>query len=477
MGNGHSTPLQQCLNTVCHGRSGCIGYPSDPFYQLSWVKPYNLAIKVTPVAVIRPNTADEVAEAVKCAVQSKVHVQAKSGGHSYGNYGLGGQDGSLMIDMANFKNFTMDTTTWQATFGAGYRLGELDHQLHKHGGRAMAHGTCPGVGAGGHATIGGIGPSSRMWGTALDHVLSVQVVTADGHVRTASRDENADLFWALRGAGASFGIVTQFTVRTQPAPGHVVEYTYEFRFGSQHEMAPVFSAWQALANDPDLDRRFSTLFIAQPLGAVVTGTFFGTKREYEASGIHERMPAGGAASLRLTDWLGSLGHIAEKAALALSDLPTQFYGKSLALRREDALSADTVARLFNYTGAADAGTPLWTVIFDSEGGAINDVPAEETAYPHRDKLFMYQSYVIGLPLSDKNRRFAEGIHDIIQRGAPGANTRYAGYVDRELGRAEAQRAYWGDKLPKLGEIKARWDPGDVFHNPQSVAPADGVGGG
>lgn len=84
MGNGHSTPLQQCLNTVCHGRSGCVGYPSDPFYQLSWVKPYNLAIEVTPVAVIRPNTADEVAEAVKCAVQSKVHVQAKSGGHSYG---------------------------------------------------------------------------------------------------------------------------------------------------------------------------------------------------------------------------------------------------------------------------------------------------------------------------------------------------------------------------------------------------------
>ncbi|KAG8414624.1 hypothetical protein J3459_014213 [Metarhizium acridum] len=365
----------------------------------------------------------------------------------------------------------MDTKTWQATFGAGFKLGELDHQLHKHGGRAMAHGTCPGVGAGGHATIVEIGPSSRMWGTALDHVLEVQVVTADGQVRTASQDENADLFWALRGAGASFGIVTQFTVRTQPAPGNVVEYTYAFSFGKQQEMAPVYEAWQTLANDPKLDRRFSTLFIAQPLGALVTGTFFGTKQEYEATGIHDKMPTGGSVSFEAMDWLGSLGHIAEKAALALSDMPSQFYGKSLALRQQDALARDTITRLFNFTGTADPGTPFWTVIFDSEGGAINDVPADSTSYPHRDKLLMYQSYVIGLPLSEKNKKFAEGIHDIIQRGSPGANSRYAGYVDLELGRAEAQQAYWGSKLPKLGQIKAKWDPNDVFHNPQSVGPA------
>lgn len=83
MGNSQSTPLQQCLNTVCNGRSGCVGYPSDPFYQLSWVKAYNKAIDITPIAVIRPNTANEVAAAIKCAVQNKVHVQAKSGGHSY----------------------------------------------------------------------------------------------------------------------------------------------------------------------------------------------------------------------------------------------------------------------------------------------------------------------------------------------------------------------------------------------------------
>lgn len=69
------------------------------------------------------------------------------------NFGTGGQDGSLMIDMTRFKDFEMDTTTWRATFGAGYKLGELDKKLHKYGKRAMAHGTCPGVGVGGHLTV------------------------------------------------------------------------------------------------------------------------------------------------------------------------------------------------------------------------------------------------------------------------------------------------------------------------------------
>ncbi|POR37521.1 Cannabidiolic acid synthase [Tolypocladium paradoxum] len=476
MGNRQSTPLQTCLGAVCSGRAGCVSYPSDPLFQLSWVKPYNLAIPVTPVAVIRPSSADEVAGAVKCAVQSGVHVQAKSGGHSYANFGLGGQDGGLMIDLASLKDFSMDWQTWQATFGAGYRLGELDKQLHSNGGRAMAHGTCPGVGIGGHATIGGLGPMSRMWGSALDHVVEVQVVTATGDIKTASETQNADLFWALRGAGASFGIITRFTVRTHPEPGNVVQYTYGLSFGRQTHMAPAYRAWQALAGDPGLDRRFSTLFIAQPLGALITGTFYGTKAEYEATGIEARLPVGGELDtkldIRVTDWLGHLAHLAEETGLLLSDLPTHFYSKSLAFRQEDLLKDDAVDALFEYMGGTDAGTLLWFVIFNSEGGAMADTPANATAYPHRDKLMTYQSYVIGFPsLSSETKAFAEGVHRRIQQGAPGANTSYAGYVDPALSREAAQRFYWGDKLPQLQQVKKAWDPKQVFRNPQSVDPA------
>jgi FAD/FMN-containing dehydrogenase len=83
MGNNPSTPLQTCLNTVCAGRSDCVGYPTDPFFQIAWVQPYNLDLPVTPIAVVRPDTAQDVSGFVKCASQNGVKVQAKSGGHSY----------------------------------------------------------------------------------------------------------------------------------------------------------------------------------------------------------------------------------------------------------------------------------------------------------------------------------------------------------------------------------------------------------
>jgi hypothetical protein len=83
MGNAPSTPLQTCLNTICAGRAECVSFPSNPFYQLAWVKPFNTDVDVEPVAVIRPRNAKEVSAAVKCAAAQGVKVQAKSGGHSY----------------------------------------------------------------------------------------------------------------------------------------------------------------------------------------------------------------------------------------------------------------------------------------------------------------------------------------------------------------------------------------------------------
>jgi len=83
MGNTSSTPFEACLNAVCAGRGDCAGFPSDPFYQMDWVNPFNLNIPVAPVAVVRPSSAEDVSGFVKCAGQYDIKVQAKSGGHSY----------------------------------------------------------------------------------------------------------------------------------------------------------------------------------------------------------------------------------------------------------------------------------------------------------------------------------------------------------------------------------------------------------
>jgi hypothetical protein len=313
---------------------------------------------------------------------------------------------------------------------------------------------------------------SRMWGNALDHVQEVEVVTADGEIRRASKTENADLFFGIKGAGASFGIVTEFVVNTHAEPGEVVEYTYSFSFGSQRDMADVFRQWQALVGEPDLDRRFSTLFISHPLGVMITGTFYGTEDEYHATGIPDRIPTGGIVALKLLDWLGSLAHQAEVSALHLAATPTPFASRSLAFRAEDLLGDDSIDTLFAYLDEADKGTLLWVLIWNSEGGAVADFAGDDNSYPHREAVMMYQSYVVGIPsVSDETFAFIDGVQAIVREGAPQANTTYAGYLDPTMDRASANAFYWGAKLPQLREAKRQWDPNSVFRNPQSIEPA------
>jgi FAD/FMN-containing dehydrogenase len=147
-----------------------------------------------------------------------------------------------VVDLKNLQQFSMDNSTWTATIGGRTLLNDVTKRLHSTGGRAMGHGTCPQVGIGGHATIGGLGPTSRMCGSALDHVQEVQVVLANSSIIRASETENPDVLFAMKGAVASFGVITEFKVRTEPEPGEVVQYNYSFNLDSTAEKAAVFKA-------------------------------------------------------------------------------------------------------------------------------------------------------------------------------------------------------------------------------------------
>lgn len=116
---------------------------SSPNYA-SEVIPYNLRTPFFPIAAAVPETVDQVSSAVICANQFGLKVAARSGGHSYAGFGLGGQDGSLMVDMKMFKYVELDPVTQIATIGAGTRLGDVSYSLYNLGGRALPHGLCPG---------------------------------------------------------------------------------------------------------------------------------------------------------------------------------------------------------------------------------------------------------------------------------------------------------------------------------------------
>ncbi|KAJ7595382.1 hypothetical protein C8J56DRAFT_774912 [Mycena floridula] len=468
------SPLQLCLNNVFHSNSLAVSYPQDILYQVKAVKAYNTNINIIPAAVTRPTTAEEVAQVVRCAVESRVKVQARGGGHSYANYCLGGTDGAVVVDLVNFQQFDMDSDTWRARIGAGTRLGDVTKKLHDAGNRLIAHGTCPEVGIGGHATIGGLGPLSRLYGTALDHVQEVQVVLANSTIVRASSTLNTDVFWAMKGAGASFGIVTEFVVATHPEPTNTIHYSFSISLGHHSAMAATFSTWQSIISDPALTRKLASQLIVFQLGMIISGTFFGTSEEYKALGFEKRLGqnATQVTVIELTDWLGTAANWAENEALKLvGGLSAPFYAKSLIITPDNMLSEKTANGLFQYFDSADKGTLLWFAIFDLAGGAVNDVAQSATAYAHRNALFYFQSYAVGIgSVSTKTRNFLTKINQIITSGNPGKDFgTYAGYVDPEL--PNAQQEYWGSNLPRLQHIKAAIDPHDVFHNPQSVSPA------
>ncbi|KAI0011005.1 hypothetical protein F4779DRAFT_616074 [Xylariaceae sp. FL0662B] len=469
-----SPSLQACLNNVCAGRDDCVRYSGDGdfSYYTQWIRPWNLAWDIVPAAVVRPQNTQEVSAVVKCCAQHDVKVQARSGGHSYANYGLGGENGAVSIDLEYFQYLKMNDSeaSWKARVGAGTRLGEVDKALHPYG-RAFSHGVCPGVGIGGHATIGGLGPMSRMWGASLDHIDELEVVTADGGIVRANTGENADLFFALRGAGAGFGIITEFVMKTHPVPKDVIHYSYNFQFSRLTQMVDVFEAWQNLVADPTLDPRLGTEFTLYPLGASVTATFYGSEEELKATGLLDRLPHGkDPVALRHETWDGSMRSHAVKEALYAADIPNRFFSKSLGFTRKDMISKANITELFKWVDEQPKGTYLWSIIFDATGGAVSKVPTDATAYAHRDKFMFYQSYGINI-LNDnsKTKRFLEQFHEmLLGTTSGGPHSTYPGYVDPYL--ENPQQAYWMSNLPALEAIKAKWDPTDLFHNPQSVLP-------
>lgn len=365
----------------------------------------------------------------------------------------------------------MDRTNWEATIGSGTLLGDVTKRLHDAGGRAMSHGTCPQVGSGGHFTIGGLGPTSRQFGTSLDHILEVEVVLANSSIVRASEQQNQDIFWAIRGAASGFGIVTEFKVRTEPEPGNAVKYEYSIKVGSTEERASLFKQWQAYVSNPTLTRKLaSTLTILEDTIAI-SGTFFGTQAEYDKLNIGSQFPGANGSAIVFQDWLGLVGNWAEEVLIEpLGGLPSNFYSKSTSWTAHNLMTAETIDKFFEYVDSADKGTVAWFLLFDFQGGYTNEVPMHATSYAGRDVLIWFQSYTVNPlgPVTQTQINFLDHVNKLITNDQV-PYTAYPGYVDPLL--PNGPQAYWGSNLPRLQQIKEEIDPKNVFRNPQSPSPA------
>ncbi len=300
---------------------------------------------------------------------------------------------------------------------------------------------------------------------------------ASGEVVRANKQQNSDLFWALCGAGASFGIITEFVVRTEPAPENMIQYSYSFTTGSWSDLSKTFKAWQKYVSQPDLTWKFASTATVTEVGLTISGTYYGTKEEYDELNVAKEFPGNQISkTLEFKDYLGLVVHWGEEVALHLmGGVPSHVYTKSLTFNSCNEIPESVIDQMFKYFEKADKGTLVWFAIFDLAGGKVNTIPQNATAYAHRDALFYLQSYAIN-PLGHvgkETKSFLNGLNDVLKDGMAkaGENTdlgAYAGYVDPEL--PNAQQAYWRTNLPRLEIVKLKYDKGDVFHNLQSVRP-------
>ena len=469
-----SKALKYCVVKALNGKSSRVAFSDKILFDFLDVKRYNLAYDTKPIAITYPETPQEISGIVKCAATANVFVQARSGGHSFGNYGLGGDDGAVVVDTKYLNNLTYDTSDQTAHIGPGNHLEDVNQFLLEYD-RLVPHGDAPQVGVGGHYTIGGLGRISRQYGAATDQIIDAEVVLANGSIITASSTENTDMFFAIRGAGASFGIVTDFHVKTHPAPGNAIAYTYNITVGDPESQAASFKAWQKLISDPDFSWKVSTQFIVFPFGCVITGFFFGSKKEFSALNLQADLPNidDDAINVEVVDAAIAVGHDLSDLGLQLfGGIATNFYSKSLSFTNKTLMTDEGIDAMFQYFDKASHNLELlavpWFVIFDLEAGKINEVAEDATAYAFRDTIYFLQSYAVdALGLFDKQTRgFLDDLNEVIIDHNPDVEGSYPGYVDPYL--QDAQKQYWGSNLPRLQEIKAKRDPKNLFRNPQSV---------
>ncbi len=434
-----------------------------------------------PAGVAYCRNPHDVSTCLAFVRKYRVPVAARCGGHSYAGWS---STSGLIVDVTRMAGVSVSGST--ATVGAGTRLIDFYNGLDAHG-RAVPGGSCPTVGISGLTLGGGIGVVGRAYGLTCDNVKSLQIVTADGQIRTASASTNSDLFWACRGGGGgNFGVVTSFTFTTHPA-GDIILFFLSWPWS---QAARVIAAWQSWAPHAP-DQLWSNLHLSAATGGSVPsiqvgGTYLGSVNDaygqleklYAAAGSNPSSPF-----LENTTWLHAMLVEAGCASLTVNEchLPTQVSGGQLSRSSEYAKSdffttplssrgiGTMLAGVENFQQAGGAPGASGGIALDALGGAINQVAAGATAFVHRNALFDTQ-YTTTWPLGSASAAVARQHawqQSFWQSMRPYASGQaYQNYIDPSL--ANWRQAYYGANYTRLTQVKAAYDPDRVFSFPQAV---------
>ncbi|KAG8763424.1 hypothetical protein FRC11_004035 [Ceratobasidium sp. 423] len=327
----------------------------------------------------------------------------------------------------------------------------------------------------GHASFGGFGPFSRYAGLLHDHITSAEVVLANGTLTTASATENSDLFWALRGAGASYGIVTEWTFSTLPAPPTVISYRVDYTPGvfTVQRARELLKNWQKVAlSAPD------NLSVICSVGKALSisdnklyldfrGTYYGELEGFNAlSSNWSSIYSPGNLTVKVNNWYDGLVALSGPLSTSEPETSINFFAKSIFTK--SAITTAQWDRLFEFIGKEGLAVDVdWFIEFDRYGGAVSKQAPDFTAFAHRDAVISLQFFAGLTP----DPFPADGVSYLNKLAAvfdPDPKAAYANYVDPTLTPAQWKQQYYAGHYPRLVSIKQAVDPKNVFRFPQSI---------
>ena len=437
--------------------SGQLLKPADAGYEEAR-KVHNGLIDKRPALIARCRGVADVADAVNLAHKLGLEVAVRGGGHNVA--GRATIDGGLMIDLAPMKGIHVDPKRRTARAQGGVTWAELNRETQLYG-LAVTGGAVSSTGIAGLTLGGGLGWLMGKHGLALDNLLSVELVTAEGKVLLASREEEPNLFWAVRGGGGNFGIATSFEYQLHPVGPQVTGGLIAHPFDRAREVLRFYR--DSTAKLPDEHTIFGGLIHAPDgsgakLAAIVT-CHCGSLADGE-SAMRPLKQFGSPAM----DAVGPMSYCALNGMLdAAYPRGALKYWKSSFLSELSDDAIDTMIAAF-----ARCPTPMGQLLLERFHGAVTRVRVADTAFPHRREG--YNFIVVGEWMEARNtdscmawtrETFAQ-----MQRFSVGRYVNYLG--DDEVGDAVA--AVYGANYRRLQELKKRYDPKNFFRMNQNVRP-------
>jgi FAD/FMN-containing dehydrogenase len=416
---------------------------------------WNGAIDRRPALVVRCADVADVQQAVAFASGHGLPIAVRGGGHSVAGFST--CDGGVVVDLGLMRSVFVDADARVARAQPGATGADFDAATQQHG-LATTLGVVSTTGIAGLTLGGGIGWLMRKHGLACDNLLSVELVTADGRVVSASADENPDLFWALKGGGGNFGIVTSFEYRLHPV-GPVV-YGGSVAFAPEHRRAVLESYRELTRRAPD-ELTAYTAMTSGPDGspvAAIAACYAGDPAE----GARLLDPAKAAVGEPLVDALGPLTYTEQQSRMDAGYPHGEYhYWRSCFL---DDLTDEVIDILVERASDLQA-PPVLELIVEQLGGAI---AAGDGAFAHRDASFDVLIAANWTDPTDSDRCIAWA-RDTAAALEPHSRGGYANYEPDAEG-AYAPGAY-GVRWDRLSAVKAQYDPTNLFRLNQNIIPS------